>query len=179
MPTHQSLWRLLSENGFATNGASGTFIPTEWCVKSRRQRSIQSLPKFPARHYRSTQTGCTRSNWSATPSEAGEGEGFAVSKSYPLPMGATLHPSAFAIVIIRRTKNSTRTADTRTSDCEQFGRETELTVIRFNVVMITLRQLCEHQSLNPLDYSFDPRSEALVCGLIRQVIRAVKNVIDE
>ena len=29
--------------------------------------SIQSLPKFPARHYRSTQTGCTRSNWSATP----------------------------------------------------------------------------------------------------------------
>jgi len=28
--------------------------------------SIQSLPKFPARHY-STQTGCTRSNWSATP----------------------------------------------------------------------------------------------------------------
>ena len=36
------------------------------CKVAEAAASIQSLPKFPARHY-STQMGCTRSNWSATP----------------------------------------------------------------------------------------------------------------
>ena len=46
--------------------------------------SIQSLPKFPARHY-STQTGCTRSNWSATPRKPRVSRGRSLTRSPWVP----------------------------------------------------------------------------------------------